>query len=42
MKNIRPHEHSAGWYWTPWTYRFGHGGWVLLSLPWLCRFWRGV
>jgi hypothetical protein len=26
------------WFWTPLTYRFRHGGWVYLSLPWLWRF----
>lgn len=30
------------WFWTPVTYRFGHGGWVYLSLAWLWRFRRGV
>jgi hypothetical protein len=30
------------WLWTPLTYRFGHGGWVYLSLPWLRRFWNGA
>lgn len=30
------------WFWTPITYRFGHGGWVYLSLPWLWRFRSGV
>lgn len=30
------------WFWTPITKRFGHGGWVYLSLPWLWRFRRGV
>ena len=29
------------WFWTPLTSRFGHGGWVFLSLPWLWRFRHG-
>lgn len=29
------------WCWTPITYRFGHGGWIYLSLPWLWSFRRG-
>ena len=33
---------SAWWFWTPVTYRFGHGGWVYLNLKWLWRFRRGV
>jgi membrane associated rhomboid family serine protease len=28
------------WLWTPITYRFQHGGWLFLSLPWLWRFGR--
>jgi hypothetical protein len=27
------------WFWTPYTYSFGHGGWVCLRLRWLRRFW---
>lgn len=30
------------WFWTPLTYRFGHGGWVFLSLRWLWRFRHGA
>jgi hypothetical protein len=30
------------WLWTPLTDRFGHGGWVYLSLPWLWRFRNGA
>ena len=30
------------WFWTPVTYRFGHGGWVFLSLAWLWRFRNGA
>ena len=30
------------WFWTPVTYRFGHGGWVYLNLAWLWRFRRGA
>lgn len=30
------------WFWTPLTYRFGHGGWVYLSLAWLWRFRNGA
>jgi hypothetical protein len=30
------------WFCTPVTYRFGHGGWVYLSLAWLWRFRNGV
>src|ERR1700721_214062 len=29
---------SLRWWWTPWTYRFDHGGWVFLSLRWFWRF----
>ena len=32
---------QPGWFWTRWTYRFGHGGWIYLSLPWLWRFRNG-
>lgn len=32
----------AWWFWTPVTYRFGHGGWIYLNLTWLWRFRRGV
>lgn len=30
------------WVWTPWTYRFGHGGWMFLSLRWFWRFRNGA
>lgn len=30
------------WFWTPITYRFGHGGWVFLSFRWLWCFRNGV
>lgn len=33
---------SRLWFWTPLTYRFGHGGWVYLSLSWLWRFRNGA
>lgn len=33
---------GARWVWTPVTKRFGHGGWVYLSLSWLWRFRNGV
>jgi hypothetical protein len=40
---------KPGWYWTPWTYRFDHGGWVFFdwrkpreTLRWFWRFWRGA
>lgn len=26
---------SLRWWWTPWTYYFGAGGWVYLSRRWL-------
>lgn len=26
--------------WTPFTYRFGHGGWIHLNVSWLIRFWN--
>jgi hypothetical protein len=29
------------WLWTPVTSRFGHGGWIFLSVPWLWRFRYG-
>jgi hypothetical protein len=29
---------SLRWWWTPWTYRFNHGGWIYLSIRWLWRF----
>ena len=28
---------SLRWWWTPWTYRFGYGGWVFLSTKWFMR-----
>jgi hypothetical protein len=31
---------SLRWWWTPWTYKFGAGGWVFLSLRWLRRRWE--
>jgi len=34
--------YSLRWWWTPWTYRFGHGGWILLRFSWLWRFWHGA
>jgi hypothetical protein len=27
-------------WWTPWTYRFGAGGWFRLSLSWLRDRWH--
>lgn len=27
-------------WWTPWTYRFGHDGWVWLHPSWFKRFWN--
>lgn len=30
------------WFWTPITYRFGHGGWIYLSLRWFWRFRNGA
>jgi hypothetical protein len=33
---------SPRWYWTPITYRFGHGGWIYLRWSWLWRFRNGV
>lgn len=33
---------SLRWWWTPWTYRFGHGGWIFLNFRWSKRFWNGV
>lgn len=30
------------WLWTPVTSRFGHGGWVYLSVVWLWRFRNGA
>lgn len=33
---------DKGWWWTPWTYRFGHGGWVYLSARWFWKFRNGV
>lgn len=35
-------ETNFRWWWTPWTYRFGHGGWVYLSIRWVWRFRNGV
>lgn len=35
-------NYSWRWFWTPVTYRFGHGGWVFLSLAWLWRFRNGA
>jgi hypothetical protein len=32
---------SLRWVWTPWTYRFGHGGWVFLSFGWLRSYRHG-
>jgi hypothetical protein len=40
---------TFGWLWTPWTYRFAHGGWIYLhpghpiaTLRWFWRFRGGV
>lgn len=49
MKYVRT-MNKRGWYWTPWTYRFDHGGWLffdpvqepLATARWLWRFWRGA
>lgn len=30
------------WWWTPWTYRFKHNGWIFLNLKWLWRFRNGI
>jgi hypothetical protein len=30
------------WLWTPLTKRFGHGGWVYMSMAWLWRFRNGA
>jgi hypothetical protein len=30
------------WWWTPWTDRFAHGGWIFLSARWFWRFRNGV
>lgn len=32
---------SLKWWWTPWTYHFQHGGWILLNLKWLKEFNMG-
>lgn len=32
---------SLRWWWTPWTKRFSHSGWVYLDYRWVCRFWNG-
>lgn len=37
IRGQRPAQ-SLRWWWTPWTYRFHHGGWVCLSLSWFRRF----
>lgn len=46
LRRLRTRWDSAGspdlrWWWTPWTYRFGHGGWFCLSLPWFRRYHSG-
>lgn len=33
---------SLRWVWTPWTYRFAHGGWIRTSAGWLWRFRNGA
>lgn len=30
---------SLRWWWTPWTYRFRHSGWIHLSFSWFRRYW---
>jgi len=37
---IRFHDSSFSWVWTPWTYGFGHNGWVFFNIKWLRLFWR--
>lgn len=37
----RPFQPDLRWWWTPWTHRFGHGGWVFLSPAWFWRFRHG-
>lgn len=29
---------SLKWWWTPWTYKYQHGGWIYLSREWFKRF----
>lgn len=41
MHDVNGHHDGRRWFWTPATYRFGHGGWIYLSLPWLWRFRSG-
>lgn len=45
---IRRSRRRKGWYWTKYTYRFGHGGWVFFdwrkpgaTARWLWRFRSG-
>lgn len=43
IRPLRNHiETNFRWWWSPWTKRFGHGGWVYLSFAWLWRFRNGV
>lgn len=37
IRGQRPAQ-SLAWWWTPWTYRFHHGGWICLSRQWFSRF----
>jgi hypothetical protein len=38
LSNVEP---DLKWWWTPWTYRFAHNGWVMLDIRWLWRFRNG-
>jgi len=42
-------NYDFGWFWTPFTYRFGHGGWMffnplkpIATFKWIIRFIKGV
>lgn len=37
IRGQRPTQ-SLAWWWTPWTYRFHHGGWICLNRQWFSRF----